>query len=195
MEKVQKPVDRRVLKTKRAIRNAFAKLMVEKDINDITVMELSETADINRKTFYNYYSGVYQVVEDIENDIISSYERLLGDVQFRESMNAPYQLFERFSQLINMDPEFFGYLLTMNGNIALITRIMPLIKDKTREKMTSQLAIEDYKADIMIDFVLSGMLSVYQHWFSSDRSVPPEEVAQIISTMSFSGINGMLNGI
>ncbi len=195
MEKVQKPVDRRVLKTKRAIRNAFAKLMVEKDINDITVMELSETADINRKTFYNYYSGVYQVVEDIENDIISSYERLLGDVQFRESMNAPYQLFERFSQLINMDPEFFGYLLTMNGNIALITRIMTLIKDKTREKMTSQLAIEDYKADIMIDFVLSGMLSVYQHWFSSDRSVPSEEVAQIISTMSFSGINGMLNGI
>lgn len=195
MEKVQKPVGRRVLKTKRAIRNAFAKLMVEKDINDITVMELSETADINRKTFYNYYSGVYQVVEDIENDIISSYERLLGDVQFRESMNAPYQLFERFSQLINMDPEFFGYLLTMNGNIALITRIMTLIKDKTREKMTSQLAIEDYKADIMIDFVLSGMLSVYQHWFSSDRSVPPEEVAQIISTMSFSGINGMLNGI
>ncbi len=195
MEKVQKPVDRRVLKTKRAIRNAFAKLMVEKDINDITVMELSETADINRKTFYNYYSGVYQVVEDIENDIISSYERLLGDVQFRESMNAPYQLFERFSQLINMDPEFFGYLLTMNGNIALITRIMTLIKDKTREKMTSQLAIEDYKADIMIDFVLSGMLSVYQHWFSSDRSVPSEEVAQIISTMSFSGINGMLNNI
>ncbi len=195
MEKVQKPVDRRVLKTKRAIRNAFAKLMVEKDINDITVMELSETADINRKTFYNYYSGVYQVVEDIENDIISSYERLLGDVQFRESMNAPYQLFERFSQLINMDPEFFGYLLTMNGNIALITRIMTLIKDKTREKMTSQLAIEDYKADIMIDFVLSGMLSVYQHWFSSDRSVPSEEVAQIISTMSFSGINGMLHGI
>ena len=195
MEKVQKPVDRRVLKTKRAIRNAFAKLMVEKDINDITVMELSETADINRKTFYNYYSGVYQVVEDIENDIISSYERLLGDVQFRESMNAPYQLFERFSQLINMDPEFFGYLLTMNGNIALITRIMTLIKDKTREKMTSQLAIEDYKADIMIDFVLSGMLSVYQHWFSSDRSVPPEEVTQTISNRSRSGINGMLNGI
>lgn len=195
LEEKKKPVDRRVLKTKRAIRNAFAKLMVEKDINDITIIELSETADINRKTFYNYYSGVYQVVEDIENDILHSYERLLGGVQFKESMNAPYTLFERFSQLINMDPEFFGYLLTMNGNIALITRIMTLLKDKTREAMTSQLNIEDYKADIMIDFVLSGMLSVYQHWFNSDRSVPAEEVSQIISTMSFSGINGMLQNI
>ena len=190
--KTKKPVDRRVLKTKRAIRNAFAKLMVEKDINDITIIELSKTADINRKTFYNYYSGVYQVIEDIEQDILLSYEELLGSVQFKESMDAPYMLFERFSQLINMDPEFFGYLLTMNGNVALITRITTLLKDKTCEKMTSQLDIANDKADIMIDFVLSGMLSVYQHWFSSDRHVPPEEVSQFISTMSFSGINGVL---
>ncbi len=193
MENKPKPVDRRVLKTKRAIRNAFAKLMVEKDINDITIMELAETADINRKTFYNYYSGVYQVVEDIEHDILSSYAELLGGVEFREYMDAPVSLFNRFSQLINMDPEFFGYLLTMNGNISLITRIMRLLKEKTCEVMVAQLEVEAYKADIMIDFVLSGMLSVYQHWFSSDRSVPAEEVSQIISTMSFGGINGVLS--
>lgn len=187
-----KPVDRRVLKTKRAIRNAFAKLMTEKDINDITIMELAATADINRKTFYNYYTGVHQVVEDIERDILQSYEVLLGDVQFKESMDAPYMLFERFSQLINMDPEFFSYLLSMNGNISLITRIMRLLKEKTCEVMVAQLDIENYKADIMIDFVLSGMLSVYQHWLNSDRSVSIEEVTHIISTMSFSGINGVL---
>ena len=193
MENKPKPVDRRVLKTKRAIRNAFAKLMVEKDINDITIMELAETADINRKTFYNYYSGVYQVVEDIEHDILSSYAELLGGVEFREYMDAPVSLFNRFSQLINMDPEFFGYLLTMNGNISLITRIMRLLKEKTCEVMVAQLEVEAYKADIVIDFVLAGMLSVYQHWFSSDRSVPAEEVSQIISTMSFGGINGVLS--
>ncbi len=193
MENKPKPVDRRVLKTKRAIRNAFAKLMVEKDINDITIMELAETADINRKTFYNYYSGVYQVVDDIEHDILSSYAELLGGVEFREYMDAPVSLFNRFSQLINMDPEFFGYLLTMNGNISLITRIMRLLKEKTCEVMVAQLEVEAYKADIVIDFVLSGMLSVYQHWFSSDRSVPAEEVSQIISTMSFGGINGVLS--
>lgn len=192
MKPSSKPVDRRVLKTKRAIRNAFAKLMTEKDINDITIMELAATADINRKTFYNYYTGVHQVVEDIERDILQSYEVLLGNVQFKESMDAPYTLFERFSQLINMDPEFFSYLLSMDGNISLITRIMRLLKEKTCEVMVAQMDIETYKADIMIDFVLSGMLSVYQHWLNSDQSVSIEEVSQIISTMSFSGINGVL---
>ena len=166
--------------------------MVTKDINDITIIELAETADINRKTFYNYYSGVYQVMEDIENDILQSYETLLGNVQFKQSMEAPYSLFERFSRLINMDPEFFGYLLSMNGNASVITRIIRLLKDKTREVMVSQIDMEDYKADIMIDFILSGMLSVYQHWYGSDKSVPLEEVTQIISTMSFNGVNGVL---
>lgn len=193
MEKKPKSVDRRVLKTKRAIRNAFAKLMVEKDINDITIMELANTADINRKTFYNYYSGVYQVVEDIERDILTSYEELLGGIEFKQYMNTPYSLFERFSLLINMDPEFFGYLLSMNGNVNLITRIMRLLKDKTCEVMVAQLDLDAYKADIMLDFVLSGMLSVYQHWFNSDQSISAEEVSQIISTMSFSGINGIIN--
>lgn len=192
MEKKKKSVDRRVLKTKRAIRNAFAKLMVEKDINDITIIELSEAADINRKTFYNYYSGVYQVIEEIESDILQSYEELLGDVEFKKIMDAPYSLIERFSLLINMDPEFFGYLLTMNGNISLITRIMRILKEKTCEVMVAQLDVEPYKADIMIDFVLSGMLSVYQHWFSSGQKVSSVELAQIISTMSFGGINGVL---
>ena len=189
MEKKPKSVDRRVLKTKRAIRNAFAKLMVEKDINDITITELADTADINRKTFYNYYSGVYQVVEDIERDILTSYEELLGGIEFKQYMNTPYSLFERFSLLINMDPEFFGYLLSMNGNVNLITRIMRLLKDKTCEVMVAQLDLDAYKADIMLDYVLSGMLSVYQHWFNSEQTISAEEVSQIISTMSFSGIN------
>lgn len=193
MEQKTKPVDRRVIKTKRAIRNAFAKLMTEKDINDITVRELAATADINRKTFYNYYSGVYQVAEDIERDVLQSYETLLGNVEFRRSMDAPYTLFERFSKLINMDPEFFGCLLTMNGSNSLITRIMRLLKEKTCEKMVAQMDIEPKKADVMIDYVLSGMLSVYQHWFGSDRSVPLDEISRIISTMSFGGINGVLN--
>ena len=185
--------DLRVRKTKEAIRRSFEDMICEMDYEQITVKELTDRAMINRKTFYNYYSGVHQVIEEIESDILTSYERLLGTVEFKKSMSAPYTLFERFSRLINVDPEFFGYLLSMNGNINLITRIMTLLKDKTRETMISQLEIDEYKADIMIDFVLSGMLSVYQHWFVSDRSVPLEEVSDIISRMSFEGINGIVD--
>lgn len=43
-------MDRRCLKTQKAIKNALVELMSEKDISQITVKELAQRADINRKT-------------------------------------------------------------------------------------------------------------------------------------------------
>ncbi|MBO5574611.1 MAG: TetR family transcriptional regulator, partial [Clostridium sp.] len=57
--------DRRVVRTKKAIRNAFARLVSRKPLGEITVKELSEEADINRKTFYNYYSDIFQVMDEV----------------------------------------------------------------------------------------------------------------------------------
>ena len=39
--------DRRVVKTKRAIRNALVQLLSEKELDQITVKELADRADIN----------------------------------------------------------------------------------------------------------------------------------------------------
>ena len=83
MNSQTKPVDRRVIKTKKAIRIAFAKLLSKKDLNDITVSDIASLADINRKTFYNYYSGIYMVIDEIENDkkIIETLKEIIEDLE------------------------------------------------------------------------------------------------------------------
>ena len=45
-------VDRRVRKTKKILRECLTQLLKEKKIQDITVRELTEMADLNRGTFY-----------------------------------------------------------------------------------------------------------------------------------------------
>ena len=81
----EKKIDRRVVKTKKAIKNAFAQLLTEKEINDITISDIAEYADVNRKTFYNYYAGVYAVVDEIENDIVERFSALLADTDIESS--------------------------------------------------------------------------------------------------------------
>ena len=56
-------MDKRVMKTRRAIHSAMTSLLKVKPIEEITVTELSDAAEINRKTFYNYYSSVYMVFD------------------------------------------------------------------------------------------------------------------------------------
>ncbi|MBQ9794006.1 MAG: hypothetical protein IJW34_03570 [Clostridia bacterium] len=45
-------IDRRIIKTKRAIAVALLQLLSEKPLEEITITELTLKADINRKTFY-----------------------------------------------------------------------------------------------------------------------------------------------
>jgi len=60
--------DRRVRKTKRSLRDCLVRLMKEKKIQDITVREISEMADINRGTFYLHYKDIYDLLEHVESD-------------------------------------------------------------------------------------------------------------------------------
>ena len=55
--------DRRVKRTKKALRDCLFQLLDEKSADEITVKELTSAADINRSTFYFYYKDI----DDITN--------------------------------------------------------------------------------------------------------------------------------
>ena len=65
----EKPMDRRVRKTKRQLRLALMQLMSEKSVKDISVRELAAIADINRGTFYIHYKDVYDLLTHLEDEV------------------------------------------------------------------------------------------------------------------------------
>ncbi len=187
-----KTIDRRTRKTKKAIRHAFAELLSQKDINDITIRDIADLADINRKTFYNYYSGIYQIVDEIENEIVSTYEKVLGEVDIKRDLKNPYRIFERLTSIINTDLDFYGYLLSMRENVSLVSKIVTMLKAKTKEALHPQIEIDETTADIVLDYAISGMIAVYQQWFNSDRRQSIEEISSTISILFFQGFSGIL---
>ena len=72
--------DKRVIKTKHAIYKAFVELLNEKDINQITITDIAKRANINRKTFYNYYSDVNGVMEEIQNLVVAAFIKNIGTI-------------------------------------------------------------------------------------------------------------------
>ncbi|NLM56740.1 MAG: TetR/AcrR family transcriptional regulator [Clostridiales bacterium] len=187
-----KTIDRRTRKTKKAIRHAFAELLSQKDINDITIRDIADLADINRKTFYNYYSGIYQIVDEIENEIVSTYEKVLGEVDIKRDLKNPYRIFERLTSIINTDLDFYGYLLSVRENVSLVSKIVTMLKAKTKEALHPQIEIDETTADIVLDYAISGMIAVYQQWFNSDRRQSIEEISSTISILFFQGFSGIL---
>lgn len=189
----RKTPDRRVIKTKRAIKNAFAQLLNEKPINDITVSDIAALAEINRKTFYNYYAGVYEVVDEIENDIIGQFDAMLTEPDFEDNANRPYMVFEKLSSRVVRYPEFFQYLMSMDANAGLIVKLADLLKAKTKAILLKYLTVEESKLDLMLEFMVNGSVAVYRRWFNSDRREPLEEISKNINLLIFQGLKGYLN--
>ena len=72
----EKPMDRRVRKTKRQLRLALMQLMSEKSVKDISVRELAAIADINRGTFYIHYKDVYDLLTHLEDEVAELGEQI-----------------------------------------------------------------------------------------------------------------------
>lgn len=188
-------IDRRIIKTKKAIRNALSVLMSKKDLSEITVKELADTADINRKTFYNYYNGVYQVIDDIENEIVAAFEARLNEVDFQQDIEDPYWIYERLTDVLSMDLDFYYQFMKTDYNIRFTTKIVHVLEDRIKEELAKRSKADEQTLEVIVKYGLSGMMAVYQSWVLSDRTKPIKDLAKQVGMLTFSGINAILEGV
>ena len=73
---MKKSNDRRIRYTRYALQNALIVCMQQKPFNRITVREICETADINRSTFYMHYKDIYELLDEIEEQVDRKSTRL-----------------------------------------------------------------------------------------------------------------------
>lgn len=192
MLEIKNPNDRRVLKTKRAIRNALARLLTERELTEITVTDVADLADINRKTFYNYYTGVHQVVGEIEDEIARDVGEILGDLPLSLDPAGTYGVFEKLAAVINTDMEFYGALLQINGNANLTNKLTELLKDRFRLALAGEMG--PALLEIGLDYAVSGMMAVFRNWLLSDRTQSIETVSQTVGVLFFRGMEGLRAG-
>lgn len=186
----QVKLDKRVIKTKKAIRQAFARLLSEKELNMITIKDISDGAEINRKTFHNHYAGVYQLLEEIENEITAALLDSFKDVDFKTNYQNPYEIFTRLTTIINNEPDFYAQLLRMEHNANLNTKIINILVDELRQAFRDGTDLEEVDMDTILLYTTSGIMAVYRNWYNSNREESLEEVAEKVNHITSSIIQG-----
>jgi len=68
---IEQKEDRRVRKTKKALREGLAELLTQKSIQKITVRELTDKVDIHRSTFYANYEDIYDLYKQTEDVVVA----------------------------------------------------------------------------------------------------------------------------
>ena len=68
-----KKTDLRVIRTRKAIRDAFCAMIMEMDYPDITIKELTQRAMINRNTFYLHYDSIEALLRELQDEIAGEF--------------------------------------------------------------------------------------------------------------------------
>jgi AcrR family transcriptional regulator len=169
--------DRRSVKTKKVIRKVFLELLAEKNINRISVVEISKRADLGRGTFYLHYKDVYDLMETLENELIDNLGQLynascLGD----NSMNI-LKFTDTLTEYMDANRDLFLVVArTENGG-----RTMEKVKYFFNQKLLSDSPITFTELDVAeVLFSISGVFGVLEAWLKDGMITPHKSVSEML---------------
>ena len=183
--------DRRILKTKKAIYEALVELMQKKKLNSITVTELAAQADINRKTFYTYYSTVNDVLDEGINELITSLKDLLCAMSEDYNMFSPQTLFA-FLNTIMSDADIARDLFASDNGSLLFNRLQKALQETLLKELVSRdikMNVPSEQYPLISSFVAGGMVSAYYEWITDPDGITLDEMARTLTTLIISGVH------
>jgi AcrR family transcriptional regulator len=192
MENVQSRPDRRSVRTKKAIVKALTTLMIEKDISKITIKEISDLADINRKTFYAHYGSVYEILDELENDIIESLTDAVETIDFSNGSYNPYAFYEKITASAYDNFDIYEHLMKSTAHSHLLAKIKAAVKERIVDDLYGAFGLDKVMLSYMVEFISAGTISVYEQWFNSDRSIKLEELSKLIGDLEVGLLSKLL---
>ncbi len=172
--------DRRVKLTNQMLKDALTQLLERKDIYHIAVREICDTADVNRSTFYKHYGSQFDLLTDMENDMLS-----LVEESITKNSNSREKIIEdacrflecniRFARLLlnnNVDPSFPQKLFSLTS---LRDAVSKLTRD-SHPGLNRNGPADEYT----FNYVIHGAYQVIRVWINKEDREKPEEFADIL---------------
>ncbi len=164
-------------------------LITEKPLEKITIKELAERADIDRKTFYLHYSSISGVIIEMQEEMLNRLENMVASYDlFQPDFNA-LALFRDINSIIGEESDLYRRLLVMDRYSFFLDRLKDTLKDYLRTKYRSRLdstSVSQFKLDLYLEYVTTGVMSIYVYWLKHPEYCL-DEVAEAVSEISYGG--------
>ena len=172
--------DRRIRKTRAALKKSLTTLLQQKSVKDISVREVSELADVNRATFYLHYKDVFDLLEQSEQDLLSELHAVIDEIPGDVIQKRPVLLFEKVYGLCRENADLVRILLGENGDIRFLNNLNIFLKEKCLNDWSAYIRQTELKNfDAFFSFLVGGCCSLLQYWFSTGMKQSPGDLALI----------------
>ena len=168
--------------TKDALKRAFMKLALTREINEITIKEIAAEANVNRTTFYLYFYDIYDVLADLEADCTEGFHDLYDSFTVEDALH-PYRMLYRMGQALDADPEFGRFLTQSTLSDTLIRSVKNNITEALACRMAKEQNLPPEHNRFAVLAAVSGIMDAYVSWCRDPRGVTLEALCKQLSTL------------
>lgn len=188
-------VDRRITKSKRALRSALIDLMEERGFDAVSVNDLCARADLNRGTFYNHFRDKEDLLSTLEDEVMADldcFQVQMQDLTVRELLGyrtrkKPLPLLVNLFDYLREQGDFLHAVLGPGGDASF----GPRLRDAVCTNLVQSVLHERYRNDptpfvgYYVAFYASAYLGVIQRWIETDMRESSEEMALVAIRLFF----------
>ena len=171
--------NQRVRVSKQLLRTGLTDLLLEKSIHKISVREICDRAEINRTTFYKYYGSQYDLLADMENEVLTQIDHFLSSCSNDSKDNL--QQLTRTIAFVGEHSTLCQILFNNNVDPSFPERLINL--PRIRHMVTDHLQTEDNEDNLeyMYSFVVNGGFSIIKSWLNKEVQETPEDIAALLN--------------
>jgi len=208
MQKKPKP-DRRVQRTRQALRNALLELIKEKGYDSISVEDITQRANLGRATFYLHFKDKEDLLVEEFSEMANERARIISEIPFSawlpdleitspksESKPAP-PLLMVFQRVANHS-DLYRILLKNEKSDRIFERIRKIITQTITEFMQTKVKNDplpilfEVPIDLLAAYFSGALLSCVDWWLEQETSYSPEEMTRMFQRLFFPGARKIL---
>ena len=176
--------NRSVRNTKRRLYESLMKLVGKKPLNQVTVKELTDDADVNRSTFYFHYQDVNSMVLEMEDRFLEDFSVALTALEQKS-----HDFIAILVRCLENHRDLCKLLLGSNGDMSFVEKMKAIVAEKCSKIWKDAVPeLTDVEASAMDTFLIGGVMSTLQTWVLSETRVPASEITEILNRLIFDGI-------
>lgn len=184
-------LDRRQIKTKKAIIKAFFDLMKEKDMSKITITELAHRADIDRKTFYLHFDSIAGIYNELGQKMVDILKESIINFSESDTYESPYGLFITINEILTEKLDVLKDIARKNEFTEFVFNIKDTFCNEIIKVSGIQGKPEENKYRLTAEFIASGTVSMYLSWLKGEVSISMDELALLAGSMIIHGVSGL----
>ena len=184
--------DRRIIYTKKVIKDSFIDLLEQKPINKITVTELCTHCEINRATFYRYYEDIYDLLEKLKGQYVLELKAAISVSKDDYTISG---FTSEILEVILKNKELSRILFSLKNGKDFLDDVLDIAHQKCIEKWNRYgKNVPQSQVGYLSTFITAGTIGILNEWIQNDYKESPSEIANLIENISHYGLAKIIYG-